>query len=192
MNRKAYAIVNLLTFYRLSSAPLLIVLLLYKQYDAFKWLLALSFFTDAIDGFLARKFAVISSLGARVDSVADDLTILVAIIGIALQKPDFLRSEWFPASIVLLLYLIQNITALIRYHKLTSFHTYAAKIAAVSQGIFLLLFYFLPEPSCGLFYVAIALTAADLAEEILLTQVLPEWEADVKGLYWVLKRKQCK
>lgn len=190
MNKKAYRMVNLITFYRLAAAPLLVFLLLKGQFSLFKWLLALSFFTDAIDGWLARKFRVISLLGARIDSVADDLTILVAILGIVYYRPGFLHSEWLPVSVMTLLYLIQNCIALIRYRKLTSFHTYAAKIAAVFQGIFLVLFFFLPKPVPLLFYITSILTIIDLAEEIALVLVLPQWQANVKGLYWVFKTKR--
>jgi len=191
MNSKAYRIVNLITFYRLVAAPLLVLLLLYKQFSLFKWLLALSFFTDAIDGWLARRFQVISVLGARIDSVADDLTILVAILGIIIYRPGFLPGKWMLVGAMTLLYITQNSMALIRYRKLTSFHTYIAKVAAVLQGVFLVLFFFLTQALQALFYIMAGITILDLAEEILLVVVLPQWEANVKGLYWVYKRKDC-
>jgi phosphatidylglycerophosphate synthase len=190
MNNKAYRIVNLITFYRLASAPVLLLLLLEGQFSLFKWLLALSFLTDAIDGWLARRFQVISLLGARVDSVADDLTVLVAILGIVYYRPGFLHSEWLLVGIMVLLYLIQNALALIRYRKLTSFHTYIAKVAAVLQGVFLVLFFFLPRPVLVTFYMTAGFTIIDLAEEILLVLILPQWEANVRGLYWVLSSKR--
>ena len=101
MNTKVYRLVNILTYYRLAAAPLLLWLLLDEQPGLFKWLLALSFLTDAIDGFLARKFKVTSVLGARLDSVADDLTIAVAILGIVLYRPDFLRTEWVLVAVII-------------------------------------------------------------------------------------------
>jgi cardiolipin synthase len=189
MNKKAYRMVNLITFYRLVAALPLVFLLIERQFSLFKWLLALSFFTDAIDGWLARRFQVISLLGARMDSIADDLTILVAILGVVYLRPGFVRSEWLPVGIMAVLYLIQNALALVRYRKLTSFHTYIAKAAAVLQGFFLVLFFFLPEPLLFIFYLTAGVTIIDLAEEILLVLVLPQWEANVKGLYWVLKTK---
>jgi cardiolipin synthase len=189
MNKKAYRMVNLITFYRLVAALPLVFLLIERQFSLFKWLLALSFFTDAIDGWLARRFQVISLLGARIDSIADDLTILVAILGVVYLRPGFVRSEWLPVGIMAVLYLIQNALALVRYRKLTSFHTYIAKAAAVLQGFFLVLFFFLPEPRVFFFYLTAGVTIIDLAEEILLVLVLPQWEANVKGLYWVLKTK---
>jgi CDP-diacylglycerol--glycerol-3-phosphate 3-phosphatidyltransferase len=57
----------------------------------------------------------------------------------------------------------------------------------VFQAVFLMLFYFFPDPIPALFELTAVLTLVDLAEEILLALMLPEWKADVKGLYWVLK-----
>lgn len=189
MKRISYRLVNAITFYRLAAAPLLIVLLVIEQLQVFKWLLAFSFLTDAVDGWLARRFRVVSLMGARVDSVADDLTVFVAILGLSLYHTDFLYSEWPVVATLVVCYLTQNGIALIRFHKLTSFHTYAAKIAAVLQGIFLVSCYFFEAPVSILFYVAAGCTLLDLAEETVLVLLLDKWEADVKGIYWVLKRK---
>jgi cardiolipin synthase len=87
------------------------------------------------------------------------------------------------------LYMLQIVLALIRYGKISSFHTYAAKIAAISQGIFLILFFFLPQPLFILFYLTAVITILDLAEEIILVIILPQWETNVKGLYWVIKKE---
>jgi CDP-diacylglycerol--glycerol-3-phosphate 3-phosphatidyltransferase len=40
-----------------------------------------------------------------------------------------------------------------------------------------------------LFYAAALVTTLDLIEEIILVWLLPKWEINVKGLYWVYKRK---
>ncbi|HYD20610.1 MAG TPA: CDP-alcohol phosphatidyltransferase family protein, partial [Flavipsychrobacter sp.] len=88
------------------------------------------------------------------------------------------------------LFVSQIIMALVRYGKVSSFHTYLAKAAALLQGSFLILLFFLEEPPVILFYIATAVTALDLAEEMILVLLLPSWQADVKGLYWVLKEKK--
>jgi hypothetical protein len=48
--------VNAVTVYRILAAPVLLILIWKNEYDLFKWLLVVSFFTDAIDGYLARYF----------------------------------------------------------------------------------------------------------------------------------------
>lgn len=186
----SYLAINAITLYRLVSALFLVYLALTQQLILFKWLLAVSFFTDAIDGFLARKFKVVSVLGSRIDSIADDLTILVAVIGLYFFKKDFVKDYYELFLLLLGIFLIQLTAALIRYHKFTSFHTMLAKCAMILQGCFLILIFFLPEPPMLLFYSAVAVTALELVEEIILIFMLPKWQTDIKGIYWVVKKNQ--
>jgi len=190
MSKPGYYIVNGITLYRLMAAPLLLFLIINGQFGLFKWLLAVSFFTDSIDGYLARRFKVVSKFGAKLDSIGDDLTVIVAIIGMIIYKPEFLMQEIIIVVILLVLVAIQTLFALISYNKLSSFHTYAAKLAAVLQGVFLLLFFFLEEPVYILFYATAAVTAIELLEEIIIVVMLPQWETDVKGLYWVMRKQK--
>ncbi|MBA4055507.1 MAG: CDP-alcohol phosphatidyltransferase family protein [Marivirga sp.] len=184
-----YYVINGITFYRLLSAPVLLGLAYKGNLDIFKWLLAVSFFTDAIDGFLSRKFKVSSLFGAKLDSIADDATILVATLSLWIFKSEFIQGHWIPIVVLLSLFAIQNAVALIKYHKVTSFHTYLAKTAAVLQGCFFILFFFEAGMIEWLFYAAVAVTGMELIEEIFLVFALPEWKANVKGLFWVLNKR---
>ncbi len=188
-HKLAWYVINGITLYRVIAAPFLLVLLFTGRYELFKWLLALSFFTDLIDGFLARKFKVTSVAGTRLDSIGDDLTILVAMTGLFVMKMEFIEQEKVVFLILLALFLVQTIYAFIRYGKMTSFHTYLAKAAAVLQGVFLLLFFFTGEPNMFLFYSAISVTMLELTEEIILVYLLPVWEPNVKGVFHVFNRK---
>lgn len=190
MHKQAYYIVNGITLYRLVAAPILLLLITQQQPEIFKWLLAVSFFTDAIDGQLARRYKVVSALGAKLDSIGDDLTIAVAIIGIFVFKPEFLKQESMLLVLLFVLFMLQSAFAFFRYGKMSSFHTYAAKAAAVLQGVFLLLLFFLDKPIYLLFYIAIAVTAIELIEETILVLMLPQWKTDVKGLYWLIRGKK--
>jgi CDP-diacylglycerol--glycerol-3-phosphate 3-phosphatidyltransferase len=190
VKKRWYYIVNGITYYRLLVAPVLVYFIFHGDVQLFGILLAISFSTDAVDGYLARKFGVISVFGAKLDSIADDLTILTAVLGLFVLKLDFIKDQ-LPLVIILLgLFAIQNIMAFVRYKKITSFHTYSAKVAAVFQGTFLILIFLLPEPFNLLFYVAAFTTIIDLIEEIILVLVIPKWKANVKGLYWVLKKRK--
>jgi cardiolipin synthase len=187
MVKYSYYIINSITLYRLLSAPFLLYLIFTGQVNLFKWLLALSFFTDAIDGFLARKYKVTSIMGAKLDSIADDFTVMVGVTGLFVLKPQFIHGEILWLAIIFVLFLAQVILALVRYGALTSFHTWLAKLAAICQGIFLILSFFMAEPNQALFYIAIIVTGLELVEEIVLTLLIPAWRANVKGLYWFLK-----
>ena len=189
MQRSSFYIINAITLYRLLAAFVLLYFIIIGRQDIFKWMLAVSFFTDAIDGFLARRYHVVSIIGARIDSIADDLTVLMAILGIVFFQPDFLRQELSMVLLLVGLYLLQIVMAFIRYGKLTSFHTYLAKFAAVLQAVFLILFFFLNDWPTTLFYIAAIATILDLLEEIILVIMLPSWKTDVKGIWWLRKKK---
>ena len=101
----AYKVVNGITVYRILVAPLLLWLLFNFYYEWFKWMLAISFITDALDGYLARKFKVTSKLGSMLDSIGDDLTIGVAIIGMFKMYLDF---HLYSLNIISKIYEISN------------------------------------------------------------------------------------
>ena len=189
-HKQAWYVINGITLYRIIAAPILLVLLFTKQYDIFKWLLGVSFFTDLIDGYLARTFKVTSLLGTKLDSIGDDLTVLVGLIALFVLKFEFIKQYMIILIILLVLFLMQTIYAFIRYKKMTNFHTYLAKTAALLQGVFLILVFFTEEPNLILFYAATIVTMLELIEEIILVSLLPQWKANVKGIYWALKNKK--
>jgi phosphatidylglycerophosphate synthase len=192
IHKQAWYIINGITLYRIIAAPFLLALVFTGQHDIFKWLLGVSFFTDLIDGFLARRYKVTSIMGTRLDSIGDDLTVLVAIIALFVTEIEFIGEQKVIFIILLSLFLVQTIYAFIRYGKLTSFHTYLAKAAALLQGIFLLVTFFIDEPNIILFHAAAIITILELTEEIILVNLLSNWDTNVKGIYWVLKKKKLK
>lgn len=192
MKKAAFYWINAITLYRVTASLLLLYLAVSGQEAVFKWVLGVSFFTDAIDGLLARSFRVSSSQGARLDSIGDDLTVLMGIIGMITLKPGFLVEKIPETVALLLLFVVQATMAYRKYGRFSSFHTRLAKLAALLQGSFLILFFFLPEPPTFLFYVAVVVTALDLLEEMILVVRIPVWKTDVKGLLWMDRNKRTK
>lgn len=181
---------NILSAYRIISSPVLIFCLLMGRTELFKWLLALSFFTDAADGYLARRLRTVTAFGARLDSVGDDITVAVAIFAIARLHPGFFYDQAVIIAILLGLLALQIGIALVKFHKMTAYHTYLAKLAAVLQAAWLLCFLFFETPLYPLFYLCILVTCLQIAEEILITLVLSVYTVNIKGIYWALKRGQ--
>ncbi len=186
----SYYIINGITLYRLVSAPLILLLAIRGEFTLLKWLIATSFFTDAIDGPLSRRYNVTSVFGSRLDSVADDATVLVSTVSVWIIFPQFVKENWMILAGLFGLFGIQTVAALIAYKKITSFHTYLAKTAAVVQAMFFVSIFFNLGPVYFLFFSAVAITALELIEEIILVFILPKWEANVKGLYWVLRSQK--
>jgi phosphatidylglycerophosphate synthase len=186
----AMIIVNTITLYRIVTFPVLLIFLFAGNIVVFKWLLLASFFTDAIDGVLARTYGATSILGSKLDSIGDDLTILAATIGLLITRFDFIREQAAVFLFLFALFLFQVAMAFYRYKKISTFHTYLAKTAAVVTAIFLLSVFFLESVYYPLFYAAAIITGAELIEEIILVFKLREYRSNVKGLFWVLRQQR--
>ena len=87
---------NSLTFFRIATVPIVVVLLLYPN-RLFCFVAALFFsaaaITDYLDGYLARTRGLESTLGKVMDPVADKLLVSSAFIMLA-------SHNWIPAWIV--------------------------------------------------------------------------------------------
>jgi phosphatidylglycerophosphate synthase len=183
-------LVNYITLYRVITAPILLVLGLAGEMEIFKWMLLASFSTDALDGFLARRYKVSSTLGAKLDSLGDDLTIMASLAILYKENPLFFFEEGPFILVLLVLFFVQLGLSFMRYKKPSSFHTWFAKFAALLQGLFMLSFFFQGEVNYPLFYAACIVTALELVEEIVLVMMLTEWKTNVKGLFWVLRGRK--
>jgi phosphatidylglycerophosphate synthase len=179
---------NALSLARLLAAPVLIVLAWLHAERAFAILLVAALVTDVLDGWIARRLSLQSPFGATLDSAADITTLLAAAGGIAAFHPQVWHEHSIAIAAVLGGWLVVCVIALVRYQRLSSFHTYASKAAGYALGFFiaaLFAFDFVP----WLFYAAAVLSLLSTAEELLLLWKLPQWRADVRGLWWVLREQ---
>ena len=186
--KKAFYFVNGISIFRIVAAPVLVLLLVFHYYMVFRWLLIFCFITDALDGYLSRLFNVTSKIGAKLDSIGDDLTVGASIIGLIVLYPQFLLNNLLYIIPLFVIYLIHLVMALLKFRKMTGFHTYSAKVAAIFQAIFLLHAFFY-QPHQILFYLTIFLTLINLVEEIMMIYQSKEWKADVKGYRTMRKEK---
>jgi CDP-diacylglycerol--glycerol-3-phosphate 3-phosphatidyltransferase len=155
----------------------------------FKWLLLACLLCDVADGLIARAFDLRSQLGARLDSTADMIVFAIGIFGLYAFQAEVLARHWIPLAVVVGLYLVEAAGALWRYGRISSFHTILVRVSAYAQGIFVMSL-FLFGYMAWVFYSMTVLTVLAYGEELVLLFLLPEWTADVRGLYWVLARRR--
>lgn len=186
---KNFNIADWFSFYRIAAVPLLSILLWFGERELFTWFLLVSYSTDAIDGYLARKLKMTSARGSQLDSIGDQLTFAMALIGLVVFETAFIKTNIILILIAFVPYLLQMVIAFVKYGKATSFHTYLAKVSAVVQGIFILWLLFF-GPVYWLFYFMIIVGLLETLEEIILIFMYNSWVADVKGLLFALKDKR--
>ena len=188
-NFREFNIADWFSFYRIVAVPFLLLFIWLGLRDVFAWLLLISYFTDAIDGFLARKLEISSSRGSQLDSLGDQMTLAVALIAIIVFETEFVKENYLLILIAFVPYIIQMIIAFRKYGKATAFHTYLAKLSAILQAIFILWLLFF-EPVYWLFYTMIIIGIIETIEEITLIFMYDNWVDGVKGIYWALRDKR--
>ena len=183
---KQFNIADWFSFYRILAVPLLLALLFVENRELFTWFLLVSYSTDAIDGFLARRLKISSARGSQLDSIGDQATLVAGLLGLIVFENQFIRENFLLILIAFVPYLIQMAIAFWKYGKTTAFHTYLAKTSAILQAFFILWTLFF-GPVYWLFYVMIAVGILETIEEITLIFMYDNWVKDVKGIFWALK-----
>ncbi len=82
MARNAIAgnIPNLITLARILAVPLLVWLIIQGEMSAAFWVFVIAGVSDALDGFIAKRFGFVTTLGTYLDPVADKALLVSAYI----------------------------------------------------------------------------------------------------------------
>ena len=111
---KIFTIPTVLTFVRLGLIPVFVWLYSFEaEYSWATAVLAVSALTDIADGFIARKFKMISDFGKMIDPIADKLTQLCALICLVFRFKLML----VPLVLIVVKELFSGIVTLIRLKK---------------------------------------------------------------------------
>jgi cardiolipin synthase (CMP-forming) len=176
---------NAISIARLCATAFLLAAIFQHRIELFKWLLLACLLSDILDGLIARTFQLTSKLGAALDSAADMLTMLIGLVGVYVFQRAFVAEHFAGVLIVAAFYFAEAVAALVRYGKLSSFHTLLDRIAAYAGGIFVMSL-FLWGYHGWIFQLAVLVYVASLAEEMMLIYFLPEWKTDVGNIFRVL------
>ncbi|MFT5834732.1 MAG: cardiolipin synthase [Cognaticolwellia sp.] len=177
---------NILSLYRLVSFPFGLYLAFSEQEQIFVWLICINLITDILDGLIARAFNMQTEIGARIDSLADVGTYILAILGIFIFKSEEFTPHWISFGIFIGMFLMTNIVGLIKFGRFPSLHLYSSKIGGYIQGIFFFVL-FVTEFYTPFYYFMITWAISSFTEHIIIQLITKEMKSNLKGLYWVLK-----
>lgn len=151
---------NLLSFFRILLIPVFVVVFIFTEGDGMSWwpvvILVISGLTDLLDGFIARKYNQITTLGIMLDPIADKLTQVVVCACLTVRYPQLI--------ILLIIYVVKELVMITGggiqlkaggkvqpakwYGKLSTFELY------VAMGLFLII----PNMNSILINIIIAIT----------------------------------
>jgi cardiolipin synthase (CMP-forming) len=186
---KFWNIPNTLSLYRLLIFPVMLYWIFTGNENLVAIFIAVSLFTDWLDGIIARTFNMQTKIGAKLDSWADTGTYICAFSAIYLFKWEEIKPHAFMLYIFFVLWLLSYIVVFIKFKGLIGLHTYLFKSTGYVQGAFIIslfLFGFYP----WLFYLCMIVGIVACAEEIIIMLLLKKPMINVKGLYWILKNKR--
>jgi cardiolipin synthase len=185
---KILTVPNVICFVRLVGSFAMFGLALANLPTWFVGMFVVLTISDWIDGRLARWLHQRSDFGARLDSFADAALYTALLLGCLVLKWQVVWQELWWVGTGLSSYALSTTFGLIKYGRVPSYHTFAAKktqALVLLAGIALVL-----DWSVWPFRIAsVAVTLTNL-ETTALTWVLPKWQADVSSLWRVLRNKQ--
>jgi CDP-diacylglycerol--glycerol-3-phosphate 3-phosphatidyltransferase len=175
---------NALSLARIVCAPVLVLMAVAGEQSIYTWVLVPALLTDAADGWIARRFGLQSRLGARLDSLGDSLVWCAALAGLVAFQRDVLAAHRWLLGAVVAVWMLENVFAWLRYRRLSSFHTVLSKIAGVLLSLYIGILFLFGHWN-WLLWLAAAASLLATAEELWLLALLPQWRADVKGVWWL-------
>ena len=148
-------------------------------------LLVCALLTDLADGYLARRLHQESELGARLDSWGDFALYITTPLSAWWLWPELIVREAPYVAVVLASFVLPILIGFVKYHRLTSYHTWGAKLSAVLMGCTTLLL-FAGGPAYPFHFSAAVLVLTQI-EEIAITLVLSTWRSNVPSLVHALR-----
>jgi cardiolipin synthase len=184
-------IADLLSGLRIVIVPVLLYCAWTCKPTLFLIFLACSLLSDLVDGFVARKLNQVSGLGAKLDSWGDFAIYMTVPICAWWLWPDLIRREAPFVIAVVASYTVPVTLGFLKYGRLTSYHTWGAKLSAVLIGSTALLL-FAGGPAWPFHIATPVLVLAEL-EEIAITAVLPKWRSNVPSFWHAIRltREKC-
>lgn len=186
MDKNFYSIPNLLSLLRLTLVPVLAIAAVLNEAVLFLLILAISLFSDVLDGYFARKLKQVTELGARLDSWADMATYAMMIVGLYVMWPAVFDQQFFYLVAASVSYVLPVVIALFRFGDFPSYHTWGAKLAAllIAPAFYLLLL----NDQQLLFRAVIIFHVVVALEEVAITFALKKSETNVASILSLLRK----
>ena len=178
---------NTITLIRMIGAIVLIFLDVLSL--PFFIIYAITGVSDALDGFIARRFNLSSLLGSVLDSIADLTFYAIMLMKMYPVLRDNLSAvHWIIILATLFIHIAAYIVCAARFRKFSAIHTYANKVAGIF--VFLLPFCFIgmiPALYNTYCYIGAAIAFIASTETLLIHIISKEYNEGHKTIFLVKK-----
>jgi phosphatidylserine synthase len=149
----------------------------------------ISFVTDVLDGYFARKLGQVSAFGSKFDSLADNLLIPSGLVWLWMLRPEVYRDHALICLMAIALYVTALLVGLIKFRRFANLHLQSARIGAVAIYIFASHAFIADQYSPLLFYIAVGMFMLSDAEGLLLQLICTEVDEHMGSILLVVRRR---
>jgi CDP-diacylglycerol--glycerol-3-phosphate 3-phosphatidyltransferase len=161
-------IASLLILQNTNNEKLLFILLIYCG------------LSDVLDGYLARKYGLVTKLGALIDSIADFVFYWIVVIYLLLERSELLIHYSIPLCLIILVRLSSILVCWIKNKRLYFLHTIANKLAGLL--VFLIIFLMAFFPSELIITIGLLIILLTAIEELLIFIIIDNPDNDIRSI----------
>ncbi len=168
--KEIFTIPNVLSMFRIVLIPFIVLVYFLEKTNLCILLIALSAVTDIVDGFIARRFNMISPLGKALDPIADKLTLLAMLFSICIKFP--------PIIILLVIFICKEVfmgiegLLIIKYTGTTYSAKWYGKLTTVLTYLTIMLFVLFPTLKFGIKMALITVCVAVIIFSFVLYSIM--------------------
>ena len=179
---RAEVVPILVTAFRIGLAPLLTIgVELGLGVNAATILIGLGFFSDVIDGYIARWLRVSNAKIRGFDSFADTIFYLAALFALVHYRGPVLERHRLAIGLLIVSQMLEHLVEVRKFGRPASYHSMSAKVWGVSLPIALISVLMTGRDD----FLVLAIVAGFIShlDCFVITMILPEWRHDVATFY---------
>ena len=176
---------NTISIARFLTMPILLLLAWYGYRWLFLVILVLCFFSDVLDGYIARRYNLQTEFGAKLDSWSDFVLYSTMVAGGVLLWPEIMDRERLYIIAIIVSFVLPSAIGFLKFGKLPSYHTWSVKLASLAVGGSGILL-FAGGPA-WLFHAAWPISIVAAIEQTLITFLLNEPRTNI-ATFWHARR----
>lgn len=172
----------LVTAFRIGIAPVLVIgVVLGLGAEAAALLIGAGFFSDVIDGYIARWLRVSNPKIRGFDSFADTIFYLAALFALVDLRGPALDRHRFAIGALIASQVLEHLIEVRKFGRPASYHSMSAKVWGVSLPIALISVLMTGRDD----FLVLAIVAGFISHVdcFIITAILPEWRHDVATFY---------